>query len=151
MKIKICKHCGANIEGLIHHCDCCGALIHPTRSLFYCTVYGTGIELCGIPDKLDLIDGEPYADVLQRIDIDIWCFSPKKKTGAAYYPSRKQAIITVELDIESYVRGTKEEKHALLAREIQEKMNILRERIASRHIHMDDLFLQISKALGAEC
>lgn len=71
----------------------------------------------------------------------------KKKTGVSYYPSRKQAIITIEVDGDAYLHGTKEEKFALLTREITEKMDMLQKQLIKKKIHNDDLFLQIDKAL----
>ena len=76
-----------------------------------------------------------------------WCFPIKKRTGVTYYASRKQAIVTVEVDSDEYIYGTKEEKLALLTREVKEKMDMLRPRLRMKKIRMDDLFLQIDEAL----
>lgn len=153
MEPKLCPNCGADVEGLIHHCDCCGTLLNPKKTLFSTMIYGTGvvydigIYLSQIFDKLDLIKPEPYSEVLQRVEFDFWCFPIMKKTGVAYYASRKQAIITIELDVESYIYGTKEEKLTLLKQEVQEKMEMLHGRLTKKKIHIDDLFLQIDEAL----
>ena len=154
MEPKLCPECGANVEGLIHHCDCCGTLLNPVKTMFHTMVYEAGPffdiaqHLGVIFDKLDKISPEPYSNVLDRIVFDFWCFPIKKKTGVSYYPSRKQVIVTIEIDADEYLYGTKEEKLALLTREVKEKMDILHKRLIKRNIHIEDLFLQIDNALN---
>ena len=153
MEEALCSKCGANVEGLVHHCDCCGALLNLEQTLFSRMVYCTGaffdidIYLNQIFDKLDHISPEPYADILQRIEFDFWCFPIKKKTGVSYYASRKQAIVTIEVDADEYIYGTKEDKLALLTHKVKEKMDILQQRLAKKKIRVDDLFIQIDNAL----
>lgn len=147
------SQCGANVEGLIERCDCCGAALHPKKTLFSRMTYCTGaffdidLYLNQIFGQLDKIPPEPYADFLQRIEFDFWCYPIKKKTGVSYYASRKQAIVTIEVDAYEYIYGTKDEKLALLTGEVKEKMDMLRQRLAKKKIHMDDLFLRIDEAL----
>lgn len=153
MEEALCPKCGANVEGLIEWCDCCGAELHPKKTLFSRMIYSTGAFFdigqytAQIFDKLDNIPPEPYADVLQRIEFDFWCFPIKKKTGVSYYASRKQAIVTIEVVPDEYIYGTKEEKLALLTREVKEKMNMLHHRLLKKKIHIDDLFSRIDEAL----
>lgn len=153
MAEKICPKCGANVEGLIEWCDCCGAELNPKKTLFFRMIYCTdtffdiGQYINKIFDKLDTISPVPYADVLQRIEFDFWCYPIKKKTGVSYYASRKQAIVTIEVDAEEYIYGTKEEKLALLTREVKEKMDLLHQRLVKKKIHADDLFVRIDEAL----
>ena len=153
MEPKLCPKCGADVEGLIHHCDCCGALLHPKKTMFCTMVYSTGAffdigqYLNHIFDQLDKISPEPYTDVLQRIEFDFWCFPIQKRTGVTYYASRKQAIVTIEVDADKYLYGTKEEKLDLLTSEVKEKMELLHNRLLKKNIHIDDLFLQIEAAL----
>lgn len=153
MEAKLCPKCGANIEGLIQWCDCCGAELNPKKTLFFRKIYSTGAFFdigqytSKIFDKLDHIPPEPYADVLRRIEFDFWCYPTTRKTGASYYASRKQAIITIEVDADKYLYGTKEEKLALLTREVKEKMDMLHQRLIKKKIYIDDLFLQVDEAL----
>ena len=115
----------------------------------YCTgaFFDIDIYLNQIFDKLDQIPPEPYADVLQRIEFDFWCFSNQKKPGVAYYASRKQAIVTIEVDADGFIYGTKEEKLALLTGEVKAKMDLLRQRLLKKNIYVDDLFQKIDEAL----
>ena len=153
MDEALCPKCGANVEGLIKWCDCCGAELHPKKTLFSRMTYCTGaffdidIYLNEIFDKLNNIPPEPYADVLQHIEFDFWCFPIKKKTGVSYYASRKQAIVTIEVDADEYIYGAKEDKLALLTREVKEKMDLLHQRLLKKKIYVDDLFQKIDEAL----
>ena len=148
-----CPNCGANVEGLISRCDCCGAELHPKKTLFSRMTYCTGAffdidqYLNAIFDQLDTIPPEPYTDVLERIEFDFWCYPIDKKAGVTYYASRKRAIVTIRVDADAYIHGTKAEKLALLTCEVREKTDLLRRRLAGKNIHMDGLFLQIGEAL----
>ena len=141
------------MEGLIEWCDCCGAKLHPKNTLFSRMVYCTGaffdidIYLNQIFDKLNNIRPDPYNDILQRIEFDFWCFPIRKKTGVIYYASRKQAIVTIEVDADEYIYGTKEEKLSLLTHEVKDKMDMLHNRLLKKKIHIDELFSQINEAL----
>ena len=153
MEEALCPNCGANVEGLTTWCDCCGAQLHPKNTLFSRMVYRTGVVfdieqyLNPIFDKLDNIPPEPCADIIRHIEFDFWCYPIEKKPGVSYYASRKQAIVTIEVDAYEYIYGTKEEKLALLTGEVKEKMAVLCQRLAKKKIHMDDLFLQIDEVL----
>lgn len=153
MEEALCPKCGANVEGLIKWCDCCGAELNPKKTMFSWMIYSTdaffdmGQYTDQIFDKLVNIPPEPYAEVLQRIEFDFWCFPTWKKAGVYYYASRKQAIVTIEVDGDAYIYGTKEEKLALLIGEVKEKMDMLRQQLTKKKIYIDDLFLQIDEAL----
>lgn len=152
--LKFCPNCGADVEGLIHHCDCCGELLYPKQTLFSYMVYEAGpfydimIYLGKIFDKLAEIPVAPYADVIQSIEFDFWCYPIKKKTGATYYAPRKQVIVTVQVDSEKYLYSTKAEKLELLVDEVHSKMDILYGNLQRRNIDSADLFVQVNNALS---
>lgn len=153
MEEKLCPECGANVEGLIKWCDLCGADLNPVKSMFYYRIYSTGsfydigIYINRVFDELDKISPEPYREVLERIEVDFWCFPIRKKTGVAYYGSRKKAIVTIEIKAEDYLLKSKEEKYALIRGEMQEKMEMLRMRLEKKGIRLNELFSQIEDAL----
>ena len=153
MEKVLCPKCGANVEGLIERCDCCGAALSTKKTLFSRMIYSTdaffdiGEFINMIFDRLDDISPEPYADSLQKIEFDFWCFPIKKKTGVSYYVSRKQAIITIEVDADKYLYSTKAQKLDLLTREVKEKMDMLHQRLVKKKIYIDNLFMQIDEAL----
>lgn len=153
MEYPMCPACGANVEGLVERCDCCGAALHPKKTLFSRMIYCTGAffdigQYAGeIFVRLDQIPPEPYAAFLERIEFDFWCFPIDKKPGVTYYASRKQAIVTIEVDADAYIYGTKEEKRALLLGEVKEKLKLLQTRLEKRGIHPDDLFQRVEDVL----
>lgn len=152
-RLKECPHCGADVEGLIHYCDCCGEELYPQQSRFSYMVYEAGpffdimIYLSIIFDKLAEIPVEPYAEYIQRVEFDFWCYPIKKKTGAVYYASRKQVIATVQVDGNDYLYSSKAEKLNYLADEVQSKMDMLQTRLHKRNIDIEDLFVCIRNAV----
>ena len=154
MEESLCPKCGANVEGLVEWCDCCGAALHPKKTLFSWMTYSTGAffdigqYLGEIFEKLDQIPPEPYADYLERIEFDFWCFPIDKKPGISYYASRKQAIVTIAVDADAYLWGTKEEKRGLLLREIKQKLKLLQGRLEKKGIHIDGFFQRVDEILG---
>ena len=152
-EVKFCPNCGADVEGLIHHCDCCGELLYSKKVLFSRMTYCTGaffdidVYLNAIFDRLNEIDSVNYEDVLERIEFDFWCFPIEKRPGVRFYPARKRAIVTIEVDDDAYIYGTKEEKRALLTDEISANLKELRRRFQKRGICADDLFVRAEKKL----
>ena len=73
--MKFCPNCGANVEGLIHHCDCCGALLSTTSSFFVWHTFVT--EASGdlyvfvkeIFQQFNGMDCSAYSDLLQTIEV----------------------------------------------------------------------------------
>ena len=64
----------------------------------------------------------------------------------SYYASRKQAIVTIEVDADEYIYGTKEKKLALLTHEVKDKMDMLHQRFLKKKIYVGDLFHRIDEA-----
>lgn len=152
--LKECPNCGANVEGLIHHCDCCGELLYPAKTLFSYMVYEAGpffdiqLYLNKIFDKLTEVPVEPYQDSIRKIEFDFWCYPIKKKTGVTYYPSRKQAIVTIRLDDSDYLVCTKREKMMLLVDEIQSQIDLLQIKLKKREMDYTEMFEQINGILS---
>lgn len=152
--LKLCPNCGADVEGLILYCDCCGELLDQKESLFSYMVYEAGpyfdimLYLRKIFDRLADVPTDPYADYIQEIDFDFWCYPIKKKTGPVYYHSRKKAIVTVQVDSNTYLYGTKAEKLAYLIHTVQENMDTLSCRMQAKNIETGDLFTQIRHVLS---
>ena len=151
--LKECPNCGADVEGLIHHCDCCGELLYPAQTLFSYIVYEAGpffdiqIYLNEIFDKLANVPVEPYQEAIRKIEFDFWCYPIKKKTGVTYYPSRKQVIVTIRLDNSDYIFCSKREKMKLLVDEMQSMIDLLEIRLRERRINYGELFEQIKEIL----
>ena len=153
--LKVCPNCGADVEGLIHHCDCCGELLYPKNNLFSYMVYEAGpffdiqVYLNKIFDALAAISPDRYDSVIRRIEFDFWCYPIKKKTGATYYSSSRRVIVTIRVEEDSYLYGSKKQKLMLLADEMQRNMDALQIQLQKRRLDVDeDLFLQIRTILS---
>ena len=78
--MKNCPGCGANVEGLTHHCDCCGALLSTTTSFFIWHTFVTEasgdlyVFMKEIFQKFDGIDYSQHSDILQMIEINVFCY-----------------------------------------------------------------------------
>ena len=151
--LKECPNCGADVEGLIHHCDCCGELLYPTQTLFSYMVYEAGpffdiqLYLNMIFDKLAEVPVEPYQEDIRKIEFDFWCYPIKKKTGITYYPARRQVLITIRLDNSDYIFCSKRERMKLLVDEMQGKIDLLENRLRERKIDYGKLFEEIKEIL----
>lgn len=144
--LKECPNCGADVEGLIHHCDCCGERLYPQKTLFSYMVYDAGpffdiqVYLNRIFDALAEIPMDSYADVIEKIEFDFWCYPIKKKTGATYYASNKRVIVTIRVEEDEYLYGTKQEKMTMIIDEMRRKMDDLQIRLQERKIDIDEGF-----------
>ncbi len=150
--MKECLECGANVEGLLYRCDCCGALLCPEARrprLFYSLVRQTPacLNFAKIfSDQLDLIEPEKldrYACFLERVEFDVFCFQSVSgkphENRVAYYSGRKVAIIRIVYDNGEITYADAEEKAALAAREILKSLYILNQRVKKAHHNLDDL------------
>ncbi len=78
--MKNCPSCGANVEGLTHHCDCCGALLNAPTSFFVWHTFVT--EASGdlyllmkeLFQQFDGIDFSQYRDILQVVEVNVFCY-----------------------------------------------------------------------------
>ncbi len=104
--MKNCPNCGANVEGLISRCDCCGAMLAQIRPVFVQyinTVASAGtlsVYMKRILDKLNFSGIERFFPQFHTIAFEIYCY-PKDMLQeydihSKNYVSlrRKKAIIT---------------------------------------------------------
>lgn len=140
--MEFCPHCGANTEGLIHHCDCCGQLLHPVDHLFWwhtaetCADFGTTINI--IVEELEQLDASPYEKYIKSIELNYFClteemFHGKPLRNRVYYSSiRKNAILTFDVEHSQFAGKEKQEKLRIVAIAIQNGLHTLQERLLKR-------------------
>ena len=124
IKQKLCPNCRANVEGLVHRCDCCGAPLDKKPSFFIWHTYMTQesgdlqaltkkiFDEKAVPENLDHLD---YA---QKIIFDIYCY-PQDMLGdvtnkVIYYRTKKECRIRIVLDYEKYVTSNSFEKTEMI-------------------------------------
>lgn len=157
--MEICPHCGANVEGLIHHCDCCGQLLNPKDSFFWwhtaetCADFGTTIHI--IVEELEQLETFPYKKFIKSIELNYFClteelFQGKPLRNRVYYSSmRKNAILTFDVEHSQFAGKEKQEKLRIVATAIQSGLHTLQERLLKRKkIDISGLVEEADKVLS---
>ena len=163
--MKYCPNCSANVEGLINHCDCCGAPLD-TRIHFF--KWGTvefafdfGDCVNKIMSEIESIDTSEYHEFLSQISFLFYCF-PKStaengniKNRVYYSASRKFAGITILVDYGEYVYDNQnhktyrpfKERIELVAISISRGIHSLQARLREKNLNIDDLTISIDQIL----
>ena len=150
--MKNCPSCGANVEGLTHHCDCCGALLSTTTSFFVWHTFVTEasgdlyVFMKEIFQKIEGIDYSQYSDILQMIEVNAFCYPESIiseqgiKNRLYFSTARKKVSLTVVLNYDEYICSNKSEKKEILSLELKAGFMRIRKRI-NQHNNAIDLFL----------
>ena len=157
--MKNCPGCGANVEGLTHHCDCCGALLSTTTSFFIWHTFVTEasgdlyVFMKEIFQKFDGIDYSQHSDILQMIEINVFCY-PKSiiieqgiKNRLYFSTARKKLRLTVVLNYDAYICRSKDEKKEMLRSELKAGFMRIRNRIVQHNKAIDHFFEDITQSL----
>lgn len=145
--MKFCPKCHANIDGLVHHCDCCGAILD-TRPHFF--VWHSwefpgdfSFLVTKMMDEVELIETTSYEDFLKNISFDFYCYpealavSENLKNRVYYSPARKFARITIVVDYNHFVSVEKKERTRLIAHAIMQGMYLLQMRLHKKQVGID--------------
>ena len=124
IKQKLCPNCRANVEGLVHRCDCCGATLDKKPSFFIWHTYMTqeSGDLQALTKKIfdekAVPENPDHLDYAQKIIFDIYCY-PQDMLGdvtnkVIYYRTKKECCIRIVLDYEKYVTSNSFEKTEMI-------------------------------------
>ena len=124
IKQKLCPNCQANVEGLVHRCDCCGAPLDKKPSFFIWHTYMTqeSGDLQALTKKIfdekAVPENPDHLDYAQKIIFDIYCY-PQDMLGdmtnkVIYYRTKKECRIRIVLDYEKYVTSNSFEKTEMI-------------------------------------
>lgn len=139
--MRLCPSCGANVEGLTHHCDCCGALLSTTTSFFVWHTFVTEASgdlysfMKDIFQKFEGIDASQYSNFLQKIEVNVYCYPDSIlieqgiKNRLYFSTARKKASLTVVLNYDDYVYGDRNAKKELLSLELKAGFTRIRNKI----------------------
>jgi hypothetical protein len=135
--MKKCQNCGANIEGLLYQCDCCGASLSNTAPVFVQylhTVAGTGDLADYLKKTLDALNSSDVCTLffpLETIAFEIHCF-PENMVCEFHIKNKnyisirqKRAILTRLVCYETFVCATQKEKMSIIAGIIKEGLIFL--------------------------
>ncbi len=149
--MNVCKNCGANVEGLTHHCDCCGALLCTTTSFWVWHTFAT--EASGdvytfmreIFCQFDRIDFSKYDNILQTIEVNVFCYPESMiieqgiKNRLYFSTVRKKASLTVVLNFDKYIGGSRSEKKELVRVALKAGFMRIRKKASAVGSEIDEL------------
>jgi len=124
IKQKLCPNCRANVEGLVHRCDCCGAPLDKKPSFFIWHTYMTqeSGDLQALTKKIfdekAVPENPDHLEHVKKIIFDIYCY-PQDMLGdmtnkVICYRSKKECRIRIVLDYEKYVTSNSFEKTEMI-------------------------------------
>jgi len=139
--MKICPKCGANVDGLIDRCDCCGSSLEATKNFFVCALFELPqcLMFSTIARKM-ILEIQPsnslyYSTFLEQVGFSLICY-PKSmllaeniKQRIVFYKKEKYASLTLLIDFNEYVSSYNFYKEHLVANAIIQGLQMLEKRL----------------------
>ena len=149
-KLKKCPNCGANVEGLIHHCDCCSTLLYPEKNFITWLIweFPSGFSHVfeqKLKPKLKNFKGDQYSSFLDHVFFDLYCYpqftieNQKMKSGVRYYILQQYATVKVVIEAAEFINLDVDKKSELIAKSMYEGLLVLNSRLHRRKHEIDDL------------
>lgn len=158
--MKLCPRCQANVEGLIHHCDCCGALLNNKKHLFFLGIYSLPqclllSELTNIFfDEIEPENASQYSSFLDKIDFMLICYPDSmnkafnKKNHVRYSSKLKKGYITMLIPFNDFIYANKDVKSILITDAILNGLNMLQHRLLKHKLNIDEYVADCEKKLN---
>ncbi len=159
--MKYCPKCGADVEGLLHRCDCCGAsLEQQQRRFFNCGIYelpqclGFSSLIYEMVDALQPKNPEKYEDFLESVGISMVCYPEwmlmdgNIKNRLNYSQKKKYAGITITVNYNDFVSADNKEKANLVATALLQGIHLLQARLHKSQLRIDDIVAQAEVLLN---
>lgn len=159
--MKLCPECGANVEGLIHHCDCCGASLIPKKeSIWRWVVYETGTDFHmyfnSIMEKIQTVEDDVLKKYFTEIFVCGYCHPDflvaylNLKENVRHSTGKKSADIDLLINYNQFVSARKEEKGVIVEDAILRGLETLESRLQKKKIYGVDILKKVRLALGRE-
>lgn len=158
--MKYCPNCQADVEGLLHYCDCCGEPLEtPVKRFFACSIYelpqclGFSTLVYEMEDAIQPEDPNKYNEFLEWIGISMICYPEwmlkdgNIKNRLYYSAKKKHAGLTVVIDFDSFVYGSQEEKADIVARALFEQISLLEKRLLKSKLSIKDIMNHVEYML----
>lgn len=157
--MKYCPNCHANIDGLTHHCDCCGALLNPYKSPLIWHVFVTSASgdlsrnIKNLFQKLNSISISQYVDFLSGMIFEFYCYpkemirSLKIKGGVYYSHKRKTIKVKIVLDYDLYINSLQDDKKIMVITEIKKAIICSQQRLERANIFIDNFWRDVEVVL----
>lgn len=159
--MKWCPECGADVEGLLYRCDCCGASLKEKKKRFFtCAVYelpqcfGFSSLTYEMIDALQPESPEKYGDFLEEVGIRMICYPESLlvdgniKNRLQYSQKKKYAGLTITVNFNDFVYADNAEKANLVATALLHGIHLLQTRLHKSKISIDDMVARSEKLLN---
>ena len=158
--MKYCPNCHANVEGLIYHCDCCGALFEQKKHFFICGIYelpqclGFASLTREMIDALQPENPKKYEEFIQEVVIQMICYPESIladgniKNRLYYSSKKKQAKITIIVDYKDFISADTQKKSSLIANSLLKNLHLLQKRLQKNKLCIDDIISKANILLG---
>ena len=159
--MKWCPECGADVEGLLYRCDCCGASLEEQKKRFFtCGVYelpqcfGFSSLTYEMIDILQPEHPENYESFLEEVGIRMICYPESIlvdgniKNLVKYSEKKKYARLTITVNFNEFVYADREEKANLVATALLQGIHMLQARLYKSKLSIDDIVAQAETLLS---
>jgi len=159
--MKWCPKCGADVEGLLYRCDCCGASLKEKKKRFFtCAVYelpqcfGFSSLTYEMIAALQPESPEKYGDFLEEVGIRMICYpesilsNGNIKNLLRYSQKKKHAGLTITVNFNDFVYADREEKASLVATALLNGIHLLQARLYKSKLSIDDIVVQAETLLS---
>ena len=158
--MKWCPECGADVEGLLYRCDCCGASLEEEKKRFFtCAIYelpqcfGFASLIYEMIDALQPDNPEKYETFLEEVGIRMICYPESLlvdgniKNRLQYSQNKKYAGLTITVNFNDFVYADNAEKANLVATALLHGIHLLQTRLHKSKLSIDDMVTRSEKLL----
>ena len=157
--MKLCPQCQANVEGLIGHCDCCGASLDTRTYMFSCGVHdvpeclGFSSLAFQLTEELEPEDTARFADFLEKVVIELFCYPEAMvidnniKNDVYYSAAKKFARVTAVVSYWDFVFADQDKKAGLVARAIHQGIHSLQARLCKKNVSIAEITANADRVL----
>lgn len=159
--MELCPKCGANVEGLVHHCDICGASLctesPPPFVVSFCYEFIScsyfHVLINSMVHEIQPTDTSQYEGFLKQIEIISYCFPEslleegKIKNRVMYSNTKKVGRITIVVDYKEFVLADVSGKARLVAEALCRGISLLQDRMHKYKFDISDIKTHIHNTL----
>lgn len=138
--MKYCKNCGANIEGLVAWCDCCGeSILPPNFFILYAHSYMEAGDIWGysksVVNKLNSSSLSDFFASLSGIDFELYCYpadlirNMRIKNSIRLNRKRNTATVRFIIDYDMFLHASEEMKPEIVYCAVRDNLLLLAKKI----------------------
>ncbi len=149
--MKLCPKCQANVEGLVDHCDCCGASLNPRKSLFLCACYDLP-ECLGFAslsyhflESIEPSEADRYSSFLEKVFVEMFCYPDSMiqrvniRNRVYFSKKRKFARVSIVVPYDEFVYAGKKNKQTIVYHALYRGIQMLEKRLQKDKCDISEL------------